>query len=124
MEKELTYEEFISLAKENYNCGGHSVIADWMVSKSDFDEYVKEFGPITKEEAVNIMTKPLTYEEFISLGKENYDKGGDAIAECWDKTDFDNHVKEFGPITKADVMGMIRSTKSKEDEWNSIREGM
>lgn len=40
--------------------------------------------------------KALTYEEFIALAKENYTKGGDVAAECWDKKVFDGYVKILG----------------------------
>lgn len=44
--------------------------------------------------------KALSYEELIELARENYTKGGDSVYECWDEREFNDYVKEFGPITK------------------------
>ena len=54
------------------------------------------------------MDKVLTYEELIILAKENYNKGGDGVYECWGKSEFNEWVKEFGPITKKDALEMFR----------------
>lgn len=45
----LTYEEFITLAKEWYRWGGDSFYECW--GKDEFEYYLKEFGPITKTRA-------------------------------------------------------------------------
>ena len=47
--KALTYEELIDYAKKYYNRGGDGVYECW--DRRTFDEYVSQFGPITKAEA-------------------------------------------------------------------------
>lgn len=53
------------------------------------------------------MKKALTYSEFIALAKANYNKGGDGYVECWDELMFDEWVRSFGGITKADALKMF-----------------
>ena len=53
--------------------------------------------------------KALTYEEFVALAKENYNKGGDVVVECWERYEFDYYVKEFGPVTKTKAMQIGRA---------------
>ena len=45
--KALTYEELIDYAKKYYNRGGDGVYECW--DRRTFDEYVSQFGPITKK---------------------------------------------------------------------------
>jgi hypothetical protein len=52
MNKELTYEELIQFALENYSKGGDGVYECW--DRQTFDEYVAEFGPITKKSALKM----------------------------------------------------------------------
>ena len=47
--KVLNYKELVELAKANYTHGGMSIVECW--EQSTFDEYVKEFGPITHDGA-------------------------------------------------------------------------
>lgn len=65
----------------------------------------------------------LTYEEFISLAKENYSKGGDVAVECWDRNTFDDYRKLFGAVTKSDALRMFRQWKDEEKEQESIMFG-
>ena len=51
-EKALTFDEFQAFAMKHYNSGGDSVVECW--DEQAFDEYVKEFGPITKKDALSI----------------------------------------------------------------------
>lgn len=60
--------------------------------------------------------KPITYEEFINLAKENYCKGGETYYECWAKTDFESYCEEFGEITKNDALRMFRLAKRTASE--------
>lgn len=48
----LSYSEFIALAKENYTKGGDVAVECW--EESQFDEYVKLFGPVTKTKALRM----------------------------------------------------------------------
>lgn len=67
--------------------------------------------------------KGLTYEELISLAEEYYNRGGDAIVECWDKKTFDYYVKEFGPMTKKDALDFFRIEYSQEKEMENLSRG-
>lgn len=50
--KALTYEELIEYAKKHYNRGGDGIYECW--DKRTFDEYVEQFGPITKRVALEM----------------------------------------------------------------------
>ena len=50
--KALTYDELIEYAKKHYNKGGDSVYECW--DERTYNEYVKEFGPITKRVALDM----------------------------------------------------------------------
>lgn len=67
--------------------------------------------------------KALTYEEFISLAKENYNRGGDVAVECWERYQYDYYVKEFGPITKTEALRMFRTWRSQEKEQEAMMHG-
>lgn len=67
-------------------------------------------------------TKPaaLTYEQFMALARENYDKGGDGYVECWDDRTFAYYVHEFGPITEASALEMFAAAFDEEKEERAI----
>lgn len=46
----MSYEELMTFALQYYNEGGDGVYECW--DKRTFDEYVAEFGPITKRKAL------------------------------------------------------------------------
>jgi hypothetical protein len=52
MAKTLTYEELIDYARQNYAKGGDGVFECW--DKRTFDDYVQDFGEITKTKARQI----------------------------------------------------------------------
>ena len=52
--------------------------------------------------------KGLTYDELMALARANYDKGGDATFECWDKAFYDAYCAEFGPLTKREALMMFK----------------
>ncbi len=54
MEKVLSYEEVIALARENYNNGGDIVFECW--DEKFYNDYVKEFGPISKEKLLSVFS--------------------------------------------------------------------
>ena len=56
--KAMTYEELIEYAKQHYDKGGDGVYECW--DRKTFDEYVEEFGPITKSKALEMFK--LSYE--------------------------------------------------------------
>lgn len=53
MTKGLSYEEFQEIGRSNYNKGGDVIVECW--SEQDFNNYVKEFGEITKSRANRMM---------------------------------------------------------------------
>lgn len=50
MNKPMTYDELMTFALENYSKGGDSIYECW--DESTFNEYMQEFGPITKKKAL------------------------------------------------------------------------
>lgn len=48
----MTYEELMALALKYYNEGGDGVYECW--DRQTFDEYVAEFGEITREDALKM----------------------------------------------------------------------
>lgn len=67
--------------------------------------------------------KALTYEEFIALAKENYNKGGDVAVECWERYQFDDCVKMFGAVTKTKAFRMFRQWREEEKEQEAMMFG-
>ena len=65
--------------------------------------------------------KGLTYEEFIELAKENYEKGGDVYVECWERYQYEDYVKEFGTVTKTKANKMFRLQYEMEKEAEAYR---
>ena len=57
----LTYEEFIALAKENYTKGGDGYVECW--DDRTFTYFVKEFGPITKTQALQMFAAAFDEEK-------------------------------------------------------------
>ena len=49
----LTYDELVALAKEHYKEGGMEIIEFW--DENSLKEYEKEFGPMTKKQAIRLM---------------------------------------------------------------------
>ena len=56
----------------------------------------------------------LSLGELLTLAKENYNEGGDAVYECWDQNFYDDYVKECGPVRRKDVKKLFSSLK---DYW-------
>lgn len=50
--KELTYNEFIALAKENYTNGGMCFVECW--EEYQFNDYTRLFGAITEHDAMKM----------------------------------------------------------------------
>ena len=48
----LTYEELLTFAMEHYWEGGDSIVEAW--EETEFNEWVEEFGPLTKEKALKL----------------------------------------------------------------------
>lgn len=60
-ERALTYEEFIALAKANYTKGGDGYVECW--DDRTFTYFVKEFGPITKTQALQMFAAAFDEEK-------------------------------------------------------------
>lgn len=60
-DKALNYEEFIALAKANYNAGGDGYVECW--DDRTFDYFVEEFGPISKKRALQMFAEALDEEK-------------------------------------------------------------
>lgn len=52
MSKGMTYEELMSFAKDHYNEGGDATFE--CCDRRWFDDYVKQFGPMTKRKALEM----------------------------------------------------------------------
>ena len=64
--------------------------------------------------------RALTYDQFMELARENYDKGGDGYVECWDERTFAYFVKEFGPITRASALDAFAQALDQEKEERAV----
>lgn len=52
--------------------------------------------------------KALSYSEFMELARQNYTRGGEIFYECWEEYQFNDYVKQFGPITRAGALKMFK----------------
>ena len=50
----------------------------------------------------------MNYEELIKWGMKHYNEGGDVFVECWDKSDYNEYVKEFGLMTEETAASFAR----------------
>lgn len=50
--RNLSFDEFMALANENYSNGGDSIVECW--DERTFNEYVSMFGPVTKGKAMKM----------------------------------------------------------------------
>lgn len=62
--------------------------------------------------------KGMTYEELRLFAAQHYESGGDVIYECWEKSDYEEYVDLFGPITKTKAKCLF---KQRQDQWNEIQ---
>lgn len=68
--------------------------------------------------------KTYTYEEVYDLALRNYCHGGDVFVECWERSDFDEYVKEFGAMTDTALRNLFNLYESVEAEEDALREWM
>ena len=61
VDRALTYEELMALARENYNKGGDGYVECW--DERTFAYFVKEFGPITKARALQMFAAAFDEEK-------------------------------------------------------------
>lgn len=66
--KALSYEELMEYARKHYNKGGDGVFECW--DERTYNEYVAEFGPITKRKALGMF-------------KDHYDHMRDVMGFIW-----------------------------------------
>lgn len=66
-------------------------------------------------------SRKITYEEFQAIGKKYYNQGGSYIVECWEKYQFDDYCKMFGPMTERDVLNMINLYEETDKEEEAFR---
>lgn len=59
--KAMTYEEFMEYAKAHYDKGGDATYE--CCDRKWFDDYVAQFGPITKKVALGIFRIDYQYEK-------------------------------------------------------------
>ena len=65
--------------------------------------------------------RALTFAELMELARENYNKGGDSYAECWDERVLAYFVKEYGPITRERALQMFAAAFDEEKEERAIQ---
>ena len=63
------------------------------------------------------MAKALTFEELQAYAQQHYNRGGDAIVECWDRRTYNEYLELFGPITKRDALTMFRDNYETSKEY-------
>jgi len=62
------------------------------------------------------MANAMTFDELIEYARQNYNKGGDGVVECWDKRTFDDYVAECGAMTKTKARQLFRLYKETMDD--------
>ena len=70
MNNALTFEELWELAQKYYTKGGDSIVECW--DKNTFNDYVKEFGPITKKDALAMFKRQKSIEREWYAMYDNY----------------------------------------------------
>ena len=50
----------------------------------------------------------MTYQELQTLALAHYNQGGDAVVECWEESDFNEYVAEFGEMTHEAALALFR----------------
>lgn len=64
MSKALTFEQFMELAKKHYNRGGDAYVECW--DRRTFTDWVDDFGPITKADALRMFRESRDEEDDMS----------------------------------------------------------
>lgn len=62
----------------------------------------------------------LTYDEFMTLAENYYNRGGDSYVECWNMDTFDDYVAECGKITKKRALDMFKRNLDEEREAQAM----
>lgn len=100
-----------------YGCRAERAAAD-----AELTQVLRRGHPYAQVVPLDTEPQPaaLTFDQFMELARENYDKGGDGYADCWDERTFAYFVKEFGPITKARALEMFAAAFDEEKEERAI----
>ena len=51
--------------------------------------------------------RPISFMELLEMARDKYNEGGGGIVECWDENTYNDYVKRFGPMKKADADMLI-----------------
>ena len=70
MSNALTFEELQELAQKYYTKGGDNIVECW--DYNTFNDYVKEFGPITKKDALAMFKRQKSVEREWYAMYDNY----------------------------------------------------
>lgn len=104
-EDHLTYDELIELAHEHFKEGGMEIIEFW--DENSLNEYEKEFGPLTKENAIRLMK--------VMGNVSNEEK---AAGEYFSKQTYEDSRNYENPLTKIeieDIANQISSARSEQE---------
>ena len=104
-EDHLTYDELIELAHEHFKEGGMEIIEFW--DENSLNEYEKEFGPLTKENAIRLMK--------VMGNVSNEEK---TAGEYFSKQTYEDSGNYENPLTKVeieDIANQIASARSEQE---------
>lgn len=79
--KGMSFEAFIALAKKHYSEGGDGIVECWDINT--YNQYVKEYGPITKKVAYSIIgieaPKAAPRAKKVQVGGMEFTEGGVSV---------------------------------------------
>lgn len=121
MAKNLTYDELIELAKQNYNNGGDVVYECW--DERFFEDFTRQFGPITEKKALAMFKQEKELEDEEEAARrwysgENYEEEEELQEELQeeefqDEEEFDDYeycpsatAGDYSPSNPWDAPGM------------------
>ena len=120
--KTHTYHWAILEEKDDGALKVYGCRADRAAADAELAQVLRRGHPYAMVVALDTEAQPaaLTYAELMALARENYNKGGDGYAECWDERTFAYFVKEFGPITRASALDAFAQALDQENEERTI----
>lgn len=106
----MKYQQFIEYARAHYNNGGGAICECW--AESDFDEYVSEFGTMTKKRADALFGLYAAKQSEIENAFRDDYSDTDEAAQLEESTEeFDQYADEFE----------FYNTESEyPDEWDDL----
>ena len=101
-----------------YGCRAERAAAD-----TELTQIIRRGHPYARVVPLDTEPNPpaLTFDQFMALARENYNKGGDGYVECWDDRTFAYFVKEFGPSTRASALDAFAQALDQENEERALR---